>query len=98
MKRITSISELKKGDKIVCIYGDRVIIREFICIHPHNDKYSLFLDENYDGLPKFYNDHLLSEHWYHFNGSKEDWNEIVYKQIEWHNKELDKLSNRIKGT
>lgn len=96
MERVTDINVLKKGDKIVRVYGDRVVIREFICIHPHNEKYSLFIDENYDGIPKFYNENLLSEQWYSFNDSKDDWKEIIYKQIEWYNKELNRLSSRIK--
>lgn len=82
MKRITDISQLKKGDVIVSIYDDREIRREFLCIHPHNDKYSLFLNELQDGCEKFYNSYLKTSEWYLFTKSKEDYNEIDTMVIE----------------
>lgn len=51
MEKITSISQLKKGDKIWTIntFSGMVDILEFLCVHPHNEEYSIFLNENYDG-------------------------------------------------
>lgn len=60
MKRITEISQLTKGDIIVTIVDHKVVKREFVCVHPRNDKYSIFLNETYDGCPKFYNETLKS--------------------------------------
>lgn len=60
MEKITSISQLKKGDKIWTIntFSGAVDVLEFVCIHPHNEEYSIFLNMNYDGMPKFYNKHI----------------------------------------
>ena len=60
MEKITKIEQLKAGDKIWTInrFTGDVDIMEFVCIHPHNPAYSIFLNENYDGMPKFYNQRL----------------------------------------
>lgn len=76
MERITNINQLKAGDKIINIKGDRYEILEFVCIHPHNDKYSVMLDINYDGVPKFYNPTLDTSKWYRYTGSESQWAEI----------------------
>ena len=76
MKRITEINQLTKGDIIVAIVDRKIVKREFVCVHPHNDKYSIFLDELYDGCPKFYNDNLKIKEWYLFTNSKEDLKEL----------------------
>lgn len=76
MKRITDVSQLKKGDIIVSVQANREVRREFLCVHPHNDKYSLFLDELQDGCPKFYNDNLKIKEWYLFTNSKEENKEL----------------------
>ena len=65
MKRITDISELKPGDRIWRIKnGINVEIIEFVCIHPHNNEYSFFIDLNMDGVPKFYNHGLQISAYY----------------------------------
>ena len=53
MKRITNINQLKPGDKIFIVNQDGSLeILEFREIHPNNDNYSLFLNENQDGMHK----------------------------------------------
>lgn len=79
MKRITNINELKPGDKIISIDYNYVETREFLCIHPHNDDYSLFLNFNLDGMKKFWNQRLEEEEWYLY--SDDDWDEIFKIQI-----------------
>lgn len=65
MKKITNILELKKGDKIWRIKNNiSVEIIEFLCIHPYNNNYSIFLDCNKDGMPKFYNKRLEDSIYY----------------------------------
>ena len=39
MKRVTEISQLTKGDIIVAIVDRKIVKREFVCVHPHNNKY-----------------------------------------------------------
>src|SRR5574344_144179 len=65
MKRITDIHQLNSGDKIWRITDNcNLEIIEFLCIHPHNEEYSLFIDENKDGMPKFYNSILQDPEYY----------------------------------
>lgn len=79
MKIIRDINELKPGDKIISIDYNYVETREFLCIHPHNEDYSLFLDFNLDGMKKFWNQRLEEEEWYLY--SDDEWDEICKIQI-----------------
>jgi len=96
MKRITEISQLTKGDIIVTIVDNKVVKREFVCVHPHNDKYSIFLNELYDGCPKFYNETLKFNEWYLFTNSKEEWKELNAMIVEKLKKEIDFYEQRSK--
>ena len=82
MKRVTEISQLTKGDVIVTIEDRKIVKREFVCVHPHNNKYSIFLDELYDGCPKFFNENLRFKNWYLFTNSKEDLKELNAMMVE----------------
>lgn len=82
MKRITEISQLTKGDIIVTIVDRKIVKREFVCVHPHNDKYSIFLDELYDGCPKFFNENLRFKNWYLFKNSEEERKELNAMMVE----------------
>lgn len=86
MKRIKNINELKQGDIILKIDLDNLKFMQFLCVHPHNENYSLFLDSNLDGMQKFYNPRIEMEQWYLY--SDNEWKEIRMKQIE-------KLQSRI---
>lgn len=92
MEKITKIEQLKAGDKIWTIncFTGHVDIMEFVCIHPHNPEYSIFLNENYDGMPKFYNKHLMDADYELYDSSDECWNRIHQAEIDWH---LSKISN-----
>ena len=94
MERITDISQLKAGDKIVSINGfdGRPKILEFVCIHPHNPEYSVFLNETYDGAPKFYNKRIQEEKWFRYDSDA--WNEIHQMEIAWHKKRIKDLEER----
>lgn len=96
MKRITEISQLTKGDIIVTIVDHKVVKREFICVHPHNDKYSIFLNETYDGCPKFYNETLKFNEWYLFTNSKEEWKELNAMMVEELKKAIEFYEQRSK--
>ena len=82
MKRVTEISQLTKGDVIVTIEDHKIVKREFVCVHPHNDKYSIFLDELYDGCPKFFNEKLRFKEWYLFKNSEEERKELNAMMVE----------------
>ena len=96
MEKITNINQLKKGDKIWTINtrSGAVNVLEFVCIHPHSDAYSIFLDENYDGLPKFYNKNLADGDYERYDSSKECWERIHAKEIAWHEKRISGIRNR----
>lgn len=90
MKRITEISQLAKGDIIVAIADHKVVKREFVCVHPHNDKYSLFLDELQNGCPKFYNENLKFKEWYLYNDTKTERREVAVMRMEKLKQEIEK--------
>lgn len=96
MKRITEISQLTKGDIIVTIVDHKIVRREFVCVHPYNNKYSIFLNELYDGCPKFYNDYLKSKEWYLFTNSNEDLKELNTMMVEELKKSIAFYEQRIK--
>lgn len=96
MKRVTEISQLIKGDVIVTIVDHKIVKREFVCVHPHNDKYSIFLNETYDGCPKFYNETLKFNEWYLFTNSKEEWKELNAMIVEKLKKAIAFYEQRIK--
>ena len=96
MKRITEINQLKKGDIIIAIVDLKIVKREFVCVHPHNDKYSIFLNELQDGCPKFYNENLKLKEWYLFTNSKEEWKELYDMVVEELKKAIDFYVQRSK--
>ena len=95
MERITNIAELSKGDKIVRINPatGRFEILEYREPHPHNPEYSLFINDTYDGAPKFYNRRLQAEPWYRY--SEDAWPEIHQMEIKWHQSRITSLERRI---
>lgn len=77
MERITDINQLKTGDKIIRFKRSGTYeILEFVCIHPDNDEYSVMLDSNLDGTPKFYNQVLKDAKYYRYTGTMTQWAEI----------------------
>ena len=96
MKRVIEINQLTKGDIIVTIADYKIVKREFVCVHPHNDKYSICLNELQDGCPKFYNENLKLKEWYLFTNSKEEWKELNAMMVEELKKEIDFYEQRSK--
>lgn len=95
MERITNVSQLNKGDVIVNVKGDVITVLEFREIHPHNDAYSVMLNSNQDGAPKFYNKRLEAEEWYLYTSAKQ-WSEFHQMVIDNLNKEIEHHKERIK--
>lgn len=91
MEKVTCIEQLKRGDKIFRIdrYGQLEII-EFLCIHPHNSGYSIFLDINQNPMKKFSDFVRATENWYFYN--PEEKLEIVKMQEKFYNQELIDLA------
>lgn len=96
MERIVNVNQLKRGDMIVSVKGDIITTLEFREIHPHNDAYSVMLNETYDGAPKFYNKRLEEEEWYLYTGGKEQRKELCQKVINNLNKSISYYQSRIK--
>lgn len=96
MKRITNISQLNPGNKIFTVnYDGSLEILEFREIHPHHDGYSLFLNENKDGMHKFYNKTLEDNEYYLYDDSDECWKFIYKREIAKHKHIIDSIEKRM---
>lgn len=97
MKRITNINQLKPGNKIFTINHDGSLeILEFREIHPHNDNYSLFLNENKeDGMHKFFNKTLEDREYYLYDDSNECWKFIYEREIAEHKRLIGSIEERM---
>ena len=96
MKRITNISQLKPGNRIFTVNRDGSLeILEFREIHPNNDKYSLFLNENQDGIRKFFNKTLEDREYYLYDNSDECWKFIYEREIAEHKRLISSIEERM---
>ena len=96
MKRITNINQLKPGNKIFTVNRDGSLeILEFREIHPNNDNYSLFLNLNQDGMPKFFNKTLEDREYYLYDNSDECWKFIYEREIAEHKRLISSIEERI---
>lgn len=96
MKRVKDISELKAGDSIIRVIAGRLEQLEYFGPLRTNSEYSIFLNERFDGSPKFYNNRLTYENWYLFTNSKDDWIQIYNLMIEYHKSSIKNLKKWIK--
>ena len=86
LEKVTDITQLRPGDKIISI-GVTSEILEFLCIHPHNNNYSLFLNSDLDGTKKFYNDKLRNGNYYKYS---DKWKVLVMKEtINWYKEQVN---------
>lgn len=96
MKRITNINQLKPGNKIFTVNRDGLLeILEFREIHPNNDNYSLFLNENQDGMHKFFNKTLKGREYYLYDDSDECWKFIYEREIAEHKRLIGSIEERM---
>lgn len=96
MKRITNINQLKPGNKIFTVNRDGSLeILEFREIHPNNDNYSLFLNENQDGMHKFFNKTLEDREYYLYDTSDECWKFIYEREIAEHKSLISSIEERM---
>jgi hypothetical protein len=101
MEIVRSFDELKKGDKVVVIEGDKVNIMEFVCLHPKDCYYALFLDDMVtDGAKSVSKTNFASSNAYRFHGTNEEWIEIYQTIIDnlnaQHHKDILWYEDRIK--
>ena len=98
MKRITNINQLKPGNKIFTVNRDGLLeILEFRELHPHYDGYSLFLNENNDGMHKFFNKTLENKNreYYLYDDSDECWKFIYEREIAEHKRLIGSIEERM---
>ena len=96
MKRITNINQLKPGNKIFTVnHNGSHEILEFREIHPNNDNYSLFLNENQDGMHKFFNRTLEDREYYLYDNSDECWKFIYEREIAEHKSLISSIEERM---
>lgn len=96
MKRITNINQLKPGNKVFTVNRDGSLeILEFREIHPHDDNYSLFLNENQDGRHKFFSKNLEDGEYYLYDGSDKCWKFIYEREIAEHKRLISNIEERM---
>ena len=100
MEIVKTFDELKKGDKVVVINGDEVNIMEFVCLHPRDNNYALFLDDMVtDGAKSVSNTKFALDNAYRFHNTNEEWIEIYQTLIDnvnaQHHKDVLWFENRI---
>lgn len=102
MELVKSFGELKKGDKIVNIVGEQVIVIEYLCLHPKDSNYALFSTSTIaDGAKSVSKTNFEKYNTnYRFHNTNEDWIEIynmlIENENERHNKEISWYMDRIK--
>lgn len=91
MELVKSFGELKKGDKIVNIVGEQVIVMEYLCLHPKDSNYALFSTSTIaDGAKSVLKTNFEKYNTnYRFHNTNEDWIEIYQTLIENANKKRD---------
>lgn len=104
--RVNSFSELKAGEKIWSINRNGSFeILEFVkTIDETFGNYSIFLNMNKDGIPKFYKSRLKEEKWYKYEDNETTWYHMYYAQAIFHETEakyykelVKKKKNEIEG-
>lgn len=61
MEKLTDINQLKPGDKFTYIDAYSFKEYEFLCVHPHNQKYILAIDGFTKDAPKLYINDIVKE-------------------------------------
>ena len=65
-------------------------------IHPHNDAYSVMLNDTQDGVQKLYNKRIEDEEWYLYKNRKAQWKELYQMVINNINNSIDYYQDKIK--
>ena len=89
--RVNSFSELKEGDKIWSIKrtGEFEILEFVKTLDAPVETYSIFLNMNKDGMPKFYKDRLIYEKWYKYDDLETTWYYIYSAQAKFYEDEAN---------
>lgn len=83
MEIVKSFDELKKGDKVVVIEGDKANVMEFVCLHPRDSHYALFLcDMVTDGAKSISKTKFALANAYRYHDTNEEWIEIYQTIID----------------
>lgn len=61
MEKLTSINQLKVGEKFYVVSDGKVLGYKFLCVHPENCKYILALDDIEKEGKKLYIPNLIGE-------------------------------------
>lgn len=92
LTKLTDISELTVGTEFHIVEGDKVETYEFLCIHPHNDKYVLAIKNITQDASKLYIPTLLNSEVY--VGRYND-NFFCNLRMEYLKKEIDDLRKQM---
>lgn len=61
MEKLRTIEQFKSCKKFIIINGEDLSMYEFLCVHPHNEKYILALEKSSMEGKKLYIPNLLGE-------------------------------------
>ena len=91
--KLTDISDLTVGTKFHIVEGDNIETYEFLCVHPHNERYVLAINNTTQDAPKLYIPTLLNSEVY---VGEYDNNFFCNLRIEYLKKQIDNVKKRIK--
>lgn len=94
MEKLTSISQLKQGDRFTHIDANGFKEYEFLCIHPHNPSYILAIDGLTQDAPKLYIYEILKYNSGYYVGTY-DHEFVTKKRIELLKERISRLENRL---
>lgn len=92
MRKITDINTLKQGEPIVFVNGEELRFYEFLMIHPHNERYVLFLNKLSQNAEKFYIYSVLKNIQWLIEFSDYD---LCLLQYKYHERELERLASLL---
>lgn len=97
MEELKNIEQLNSCKNFIIINGENVTAYEFLCIHPHNDKYILALEKSSMEGKKLYIPNLLGETTFHGEVYVGDFNSkfIASRMLEWAKRRVEYWQNRI---
>ena len=92
MEKLKSLDQLKHGDRITMIDGERVEWYEYLGLHPHNRNYIFVIDGFTENGKKLYINNILNTKYYI---GETDMKFIMREQLKYYQEQVKKLSEEL---
>lgn len=92
MEKLKSLDQLKHGDRITMIDGERVEWYEYLGLHPHNNNYIFVLDGIMQDGKKLYINNILNTKYYVGTFDRKF---ILRERLKYHQEKAKKLAEEI---